>query len=140
VISGESAAPDLTGLTQALCDARGVEATMAFYRADAVYDMSRVGLGTFEGSASIRSFLTDWLDSYEDTQDEMQEILDLGGGIVFAKVRESGRPSGSPAQSRVRAVYGFVFVWAHAKVARVTVYTDPDEALAVARRLAEERG
>ncbi|MEA2314118.1 MAG: hypothetical protein QOI03_810 [Solirubrobacteraceae bacterium] len=131
---------NLTALTRALCDARGVDATMAFYCADAVYDMSRVGLGTFEGSAAIRSFLADWLASYEDMRDEIEEILDLGGGIVFAMVRETGRPSGSPAQSRVRSVYGFVFVWRDAKVARVTVYTDPDEARAVAQRLAEQRG
>jgi hypothetical protein len=45
----ESATPDLVELTQQLSDARGTDATMAFYGPSAVYDMSRVGLGTFEG-------------------------------------------------------------------------------------------
>jgi ketosteroid isomerase-like protein len=139
-MSEESTTPDLVELTQGLGNAKGVDATMPFYGADAVYDMSRVGLGTFEGRAAIRRFLEDWLASYQETEDEMQEAVDLGNGIVFAKVRETGRPSGSPAQSRVQAVYGFVFVWTDRKVARVTVYTDPDEARTAAERLAESSG
>jgi ketosteroid isomerase-like protein len=138
-MSEESTTPDLVTLTQELGNAKGVDATMPFYGADAVYDMSRVGLGTFEGREAIRRFLEDWLSSYQETEDEMQETVDLGHGIVFARVRETGRPSGSPDQSRVHAVYGFVFVWRDGKVARVTVYTDVDEARAAAERLAESR-
>jgi ketosteroid isomerase-like protein len=135
-MSEDATTPDLVELTQELSDARGVDATMQFYGADAVYDMSQVGLGTFEGRPAIRSFLEDWLGSYDETEDEVHEIKDLGNGIVFAVVRESGRPSGSPSRSRVHAVYGFVFVWIDAKVTRVTVYTDPKEAFAAAERLA----
>jgi ketosteroid isomerase-like protein len=138
-MSEESTTPDLVTLTQELGNAKGVDATMPFYGADAMYDMSRVGLGTFEGRAAIRRFLGDWLSSYQETEDEMQETIDRGNGIVFARVRETGRPSGSPDQSRVHAVYGFVFVWTDGKVARVTVYTDVDEARAAAERLAESR-
>lgn len=138
-MSEQSANPDLATLTQELGYAKGVDATMVFYSADAVYDMSRVGLGTFEGRAAIRRFLEDWLSSYQETEDEMQETIELGNGIVFARVRETGRPFGSPDQSRVHAVYGFVFVWTDRRVARVTVYTDVDEARAAAERLAESR-
>jgi ketosteroid isomerase-like protein len=138
-MSEELTTPGLVELTQQLSDARGVDATMQFYAADAVYDMSKVGLGTFEGRLAIRRFLEDWLGSYEETEDEVQEITDVGNGIVFAVVRETGRPSGSSARSRVYAIYGFVFVWADRKVTRATVYTDPDEARAAAERLAAER-
>jgi ketosteroid isomerase-like protein len=136
----ESTTPDLVTLTRELGNAEGVDATMPFYGADAVYDMSRVGLGTFEGRPAIRRFLEDWLSSYQETEDEMQETIDLGNGIVFARVRETGRPSGSDDRARVQSVYGFVFVWTGGKVARVTVYTDVDEARAAAERLAESRG
>ena len=135
----ESTTPDLVELTRELGEARGVELTMRFYGPSAVYDMSRVGRGTFEGRPAIRRFLGDWLSSYEETEDDLQEITDLGNGIVFALVRESGRLIGSPAHSHVHAVYGFVFIWRDGKVARVTVYTDPGEARAAAERLAEER-
>jgi ketosteroid isomerase-like protein len=136
-MSEDSTTPDLVGLTQQLSDARGADATIAFYSPDAVYDMSRVGLGIFEGRAAIRSFLGEWLDSYEETTDDMEEIVDVGKGVVFAVARETGRPAGSPAQSRVVSVFGFVFVWSDGKLARVTVYRDPSEARAAAQRLAE---
>ena len=139
-MSEESATPDLVELTQELSDARGVDATMQFYAAEAVYDMSKVGLGTFVGRPAIRRFLEDWLGSYEETEDAVQEITDLGNGIVFAVVRESGRPTGSSTQSRVHALYGFVFAWTDSKVTRATVYTDPREARAAAERLAESSG
>jgi ketosteroid isomerase-like protein len=139
-VAEESTTPNLVELTQALSDARGVDATMLFYDADAVYDMSQVGLGTFEGPEAIRRFLEDWLGSYDETEDDVQEITHLGNGIVFAVVRESGRPSGAPAESRVRSVFGFVFLWRGAKVRRVTVYADPDEARAAAERLAGSPG
>src|SRR5437870_3291045 len=80
----KSTTPDLVELTRELGEARGVELTMRFYGPSAVYDMSRVGLGTFEGRPAIRRFLGDWLSSYEDTEDDLQEITDLGNGIVFA--------------------------------------------------------
>jgi ketosteroid isomerase-like protein len=139
-MSEESTTPNLVELTQELSDARGVDATMRFYSEDAVYDMSQVGFGTFEGRPAIRRFLEDWLGSYEETEDEVQEITDLGNGIVFAVVRETGRPSGSAGQSRVHAIYGFVFVWSDGKVSRATVFTDPHEARAYAEGLAEPTG
>jgi len=139
-MSEESKTPDLVELTQELSDARGVDATMQFYSTDAVYDMSQVGFGTFEGRPAIRRFLEDWLGSYEETEDEVQEITDLGNGIVFAVVRETGRPSGSASHSRVHAIYGFVFVWSDGKVSRATVFTDPHEARAYAEGLADPTG
>jgi ketosteroid isomerase-like protein len=139
-MSEKSTTPELVELTQELSDARGVDATMRFYSADAVYDMSQVGLGTFEGRPAIRRFLEDWLGSYEETEDEVQEITDLGNGVVFAVARETGRPSGSASQSRVDAIYGFVFVWTDGKVSRATVYTDPHAARTAAESLAQSAG
>ena len=68
-----------------------------------------------------------------------REILDLGNGIAFAAVRESGRPSGSAVNTRAHSVYGFVIVWIDGKIARMTAYPDVDEARAAAERLAQER-
>ena len=138
-MSEASARPDLVELTQALSEARGSDATVAFYTADAVYDMSRIGLGTFEGRPAIRDFLEGWLASYQETKDDVMEIVDHGSGIIFAVVRETGRPYGSPAESQVQSVFGFVLVWTDGKIARVTVYTDIDEARAAAERLAKEK-
>jgi ketosteroid isomerase-like protein len=137
----ESPAPDPIALTEALSRARGMEATMQFYAEDAVYDMSRVGFGIFEGRAAIRGFYEEWADSYEqNTEDEeMRELIDLGRGVVFGVARLSARPSGRPAEFRVQSVYGFVFVWMIGQLTRVILYTDLDEARAAAEGLVAER-
>jgi len=70
----------------------------------------------------------------------LEEIRDLGSGVVFAAVRQNAHPSGSPVHVRLRDLYGYVFVWADEKIARITPYTDIDEGRAAAERLAEERG
>jgi ketosteroid isomerase-like protein len=140
VMSEESTARDPVELMRALSDARTVDTTMAYYSADAVYDMSRMGMRVFEGRAAIRGFLEDWDNQYEDYDDEILEVVHLGGGVVFLVVRQNARPSGSPEHVRLRDVYGYVFVWADGKVQRATPHVDADEARAAAERLAESRG
>jgi ketosteroid isomerase-like protein len=136
---------DVVALTRAFCRAGGrVEEEMSFYGPDPVYDVSPMGIGVFRGRAAVRSFLVDWMSSFERYEEEVQEILDLGNGIAFAAVRESGRPSGSAvdgsaADSRTHSVYGFVIVWIDGKIARMTAYLDVGEARAAAERLARER-
>src|SRR5271166_610079 len=140
VMSEESATPDPVILTRELAEAQGVDATMRFIGPGSVYDMSRLGLPAFEGSAAIRSFLEDWYGSYQAADDELRETRDLGNGIVFVAVRETARPSGSPATAQVHAVYGLVLEWTQGKAARVIAYPDIDDARAAAERLAEDRG
>jgi ketosteroid isomerase-like protein len=139
-MSEDSTARDPVELMRALSDARTVDATMAYYSADAVYDMSRLGMGVFEGHVAIRGFLEDWDNQYEEYDDEVLEVVHLGGGIVFLVVRQNARPWGSPEHVRLRDVYGYVFVWVEGKVQRATPYLDADEARTDAERLAESRG
>ena len=135
----ERAGPDLTSLTRALAEAQGVEATMSFFGPDAVYDMSAFGLPRFAGRAEIRAFVSDWYASYEQADDEVQEIVELGNGVVFAVVRETARPAGSPEDAVVRARYGLIVKWSDGHVAQVTVDPDVDAARVAAGRLAEGR-
>lgn len=126
-------------MTRAFGDVAGdVDGEMAFYGPDAVYDLSPMGIGVYEGRAAIRAFLAGWMTSYEEYAEEMQEVLDLGNGIAFATVRESAVPLGSTARARVHSVYGFAVVWVDGKIARITAYPNADEARAAAERLAAE--
>jgi ketosteroid isomerase-like protein len=137
----ESTTPDLVALTRAFCRAGGgVEEEMSFYGPDPVYDVSPMGIGIFRGRAAIRSFLVDWMTSFESYKEEVEEIVDFGNGVTFTAVRESGRPTGSAVDTGTHSTYGFVIVWIEGKIARMTAYTDIDEARAAAERLAEERG
>jgi hypothetical protein len=40
---------------------------------------------------AIRAFLEDWLGTYEEYLAEVEEVLDLGHGVVFVAYREDGR-------------------------------------------------
>jgi ketosteroid isomerase-like protein len=140
-MSDESTARDLVELQKRLTAAtnRGdVDAIVAFYAPDAVYDMSPIGMGVFEGRAAARGFIEDWWISYEESEFEAEETLDLGNGVGFRVVVQRGRPVGSSGEVRLR--YGIVSVWEDGKIARITNYTDVDEARAAAERLAHERG
>jgi ketosteroid isomerase-like protein len=140
-MSEESTTPDLVELTRRMMDAlnrRDLDAYMGFYATDAVFDLSDVGIGTFEGVAAIRAFFDDWHRNWEDYLVEVDEVLHLGHDVVFTAYREEGRLVGS--EGRVEQRRGRVALWVQARVERVTNYLDIGQARAAAERLAESRG
>jgi ketosteroid isomerase-like protein len=137
----EPTTPDPVELTRQAEDAwsrHDLDALMGFYAYDAVFDLSDLGIGTFEGAAAIRGFLEDWLGTWGDHLIEIEEMVDLGHGVVFACAREAGRLVGSDGQ--VEQHRGWVFVWVDRMVERFTAYLDIDDARAAAERLAESKG
>jgi ketosteroid isomerase-like protein len=104
---------------------------------DAVWDLSDLALGTFDGRAAIRGFVEDWFATWQDLVLEPEEIVDLGNGVVFAPVREEGHPAGGGGH--VEQQRGWVTLWLRGKIARIEIYLDVDEARAAAERLSEER-
>ena len=137
----ESTTPDLAELTRSIWVAVNREdwdAVERFFAPDALWDTSGVGLGTFEGRAAMRGLWEEWQSVFEGLVSEVEQALDLGGGVVFAVIRMQSRaPSGTGSVAQ-RAAY--VYRWVDGLVAQVTIYTDIDEARAAAERLAEERG
>jgi ketosteroid isomerase-like protein len=146
-MSEESNTPDLVELTRQSyevvslfpgdVDAQ-VRGSMGFSRPDSVWDMTPVGLGKYDGRAAIERFFEDWFGAYEELVVEPEEIRDLGNGVVFAVVRQNGRPVGSTGHVHVR--FAAVFIWSEHLVERVTNYADIDDARVAAECLAEERG
>lgn len=101
--------------------------------------LEAVGLGLrYEGKAAIRSFLSDWLDAFEDATFELETISDLGTGVVFVVLRQSGRPAG--IEIEVHQQEAWVIVWERGLLNRGASYTDITEARAAAEGLARERG
>jgi len=114
------------------------DSQMSFYAADAVLDMSARGLGVFEGRAAIRGFWEDYYRSFEDLSFELEEVLDLGNGVIFAVVRQGARPARSGARVQMREAW--VSVWDGDVFIRGSSYDGIEEARAAAERLVEERG
>ena len=137
----ESTTPDLVELARRSIEAGSsgdFDAMLSFFAPDGLWDMSPLGMGVFEGRAAIRGFLEDWQGAYEEFAVETEEVLDQCNGVTVAVLVQKGRPTGSSGDVRLR--YAAVGVWTDGLIARLTNYTDIDEARAAAERLAEERG
>jgi ketosteroid isomerase-like protein len=140
-VSQENATPDLERIAREIIEAvnRGdIDAAMAGFRPDAVWDSTAVGLGTHEGLAAIRRHVEDWMRSYEHLEIVMEEFCDLGNGVTFGVHLLKGRPVGSTGYVQLRDAV--VAVLAEAKIERFTTYLDLDEGRAAAEWLAQERG
>jgi ketosteroid isomerase-like protein len=139
-MSEEPTTPDLVELARQGYEAmsRGdLDGVMSLWAADAVLDMSAVGLETFQGAEAIRGFAESWRQSYEDYRYEEEELLDLGHGVVLSVVRESGRLIGG--NGRVEERVAHLTTWADGKMEWYKHYPDPVEARAAAEQLAKER-
>ncbi len=139
VIPEKAAAPDLVELTRRSMEAgnRGeFEVQVSIFAPDAVFDASPMGLGVYEGRAAIRDFLEETRRPYEEASAELDENVDLGGGVGFAVLVLTGRLVGS---GELRMRYAGIGVWANGLTQRGTNYLDVEEARAAAERLAAER-
>ena len=140
-MSEESTTPDLVELARRAHEplaSRDVDGIMRFYGPDAVWDLSAGGLGLFRGHAAIREFMEDWLRSYDRLQVDLEDVVDLGSGVVFMVATQKGRLADSGGEVTVR--YAALIVWEDGLIERVTNYLDIDEARAAAECLAQERG
>jgi uncharacterized protein (TIGR02246 family) len=136
-MSEESTTPDPVELVRKQLEAanrRDLDGVMSCVAEDGVLD-GRADL--IEGRAAIRGFVEEWFSAYEELDYELEEVRDLGNGVVFAVVIQDGRPVG--IDGRVRQREGWVYLWVGGSIARLTT-SDIDEARAAAERLAEERG
>jgi hypothetical protein len=132
-----------TALEQALrsfeaADSGDYDWMMSFYGPQSVFDMSPWGLGTYEGLAPIRGFFEDWIGSFDQFEMRLQEIEDLGNGVVFAIADQNALPAGS--QHRIQLRHAAVSVWEDGLILQVTNYQKIDEARVIAKELAESRG
>ena len=95
--------------------------------------------GHAKGRAALRRFLEEWFGAYDELCFQLQELLDLGGGVVFEQIHQRGRPVGIAGWVEQRE--GWVVVLEDGLVVRVIVYpqSELDEARAAAERLAQER-
>jgi ketosteroid isomerase-like protein len=139
-MSEESTTSDPVELTHhmyASLNRRDFDAIMGLFGADSVLDASRWDLGVHAGPKAIRRYFEDFLAGLYEYGVQVEEIQDLGNGVIYV-VQLAHRATASHAYVELQSA--LVFAWADGMLARVTLYTDNDEARAAAQRLAEERG
>jgi ketosteroid isomerase-like protein len=136
-MSEESTTPDLVELVRKQLEAldrRDLDKVMSSVAEDTVFH-GRFG-DLFEGRAAIRGLLEDWFRAWEELDFELEEVSDLGGGVVFAVVIQDGRLVSGDGRLRQRE--GWVYLWMGGSIARLTT-SEVDHARAAAERLAEQR-
>lgn len=139
-MSEQSATPDLVELSRqrfAAVNRRDLDAVLSFFAADAVWDMSPIDMGVFEGHAAIRDALENWWDTFPGIVSELDEALDLGNGVLFQAVTQRGPAAGSTGDIRQRS--GRVLLVVDGLIETLTSYNDIEQARDAAERLAEER-
>jgi len=140
-VPDESATPDLVQLTRQAIEAAGRRdfgAAMSRYAEDSVCDMSPIGAGTYHGADTIRREMEAWTGTFEDFEIEIDEIQDIGNGVILSLTRQSGRPAGGSGDVHMPVIG--VTQWSAGNIARAIFFMDVDEARAAAERLAKERG
>lgn len=86
--------------------------------------------GTYQGVATIRSFLEQFLESWEDFHQEIEDRIVRGHcALLFIHLRASGKGSGIEVDSR----YAHLWQLSESRGARVDAYYDRDQALAALR-------
>jgi limonene-1,2-epoxide hydrolase len=134
----ESPTPGLAELMRRFTDTlerRDFDTALSFFGPDPQWDMSAMGMGTFNGPVAIRGLLEDWTASYDEWEIEFEQPLDFGSGVMLASFLERGRLAGSTGGVQLR--YAAVGQWADDLVVRVATYSDLDEARAAAEQLAQ---
>jgi ketosteroid isomerase-like protein len=139
-MSGGSATSDLVELTRrsfACAKVGDWDGVLSFYGPDTDWDMSPGGLRKYDGPAALRRFFVEWTGSYKEWDIELEEVHDLGDGMILAVALTRGRPSRRTGWVELR--FAMIAKWIGGRVARITSYTDIEEARAAATRIVQER-
>lgn len=111
---------------------RDLEATVAVLHDDAswVEHSDLPEAGTYQGAATIRSFLEQFLESWEEFHQEIEDKIVRGHcALLFIHLRARGKGSGIEVDSR----YAHLWQLSGSRGARVDAYYDRDQALAALR-------
>ena len=128
---------ELTHRAYADLNTRDLDAITGLLGPDCVCDLSRWDLGVHTGPPAIRRFAADWLGRLYEYGVEVDDVEDLGNGVVYAR-HVAHRAATSHGYLELPAAA--VLVWADGVLTRMTLYSDREEARSAAKQLAESRG
>ena len=111
---------------------RDIDGTLEVLDADAkwVEHSDLPEAGSYEGRETIRGFLEQFLDSWDEFEQQIEEIhVEEDCVLLFIRLTSSGRGSGIDVQSR----YAHLWIMRDDRAVRVDAYYDRDSALAALR-------
>jgi ketosteroid isomerase-like protein len=128
---------ELTLRTYAFLNDHDFDAVVGMFAATGVWDVSDWGLGTHAGTQSISGFLKAWFGSMDEYRVQVEEMRDLGAGVISAVVIQMARPAGTRNTLRVQSAP--VFEWQDGLIAQVTLYRAVADGREAAARLARSK-
>jgi len=106
------------------------DGALAYFADDVVADHSRrLGGGIGHGREGLRRIITEWVGTFEDFSDEVDEIRDLGR-FVYVVATQRGRGKGSGV--KVENQNAFLYEVRDGIITWMAVYPGPAEALEAA--------
>src|SRR2546429_9967674 len=135
----ESTTADLVELVRRQFEAanrRDLDAVMSSFAVDVVLEGRALG-DIFEGQAAIRAFVEGWFGLYEELEFKLEEVHDLGNGVVLAVVLQEARAAGIAGHVQPRGGRGYR--WGGGLIAGLTA-SDLGEGRAGRERPPRERG
>jgi ketosteroid isomerase-like protein len=87
-------------------------------------------VGEMRGTAAVRRYAQDWLDTFEDITNVAEELLAVGDDRVVAVQHLTGRARLSGVETELR--YAVLYTLRERKIIRVREYSDRDQALKAA--------
>jgi hypothetical protein len=99
---------------------------------------SPIDMGIFEGRVAIRDALQTWWEVFPGMVTELDEVRDLGNGVVFQAVTQRGRLADSSGEIHQRSAR--VVLMVQGQIETLTSYNNIDDARTAAERLAREWG
>jgi len=111
---------------------RDIDGTLEVLDADAkwVEHSDLPEAGSYEGRETIRAFLEQFLDSWDEFEQQIEEVhVEEDCVLLFIRLTASGRGSGIDVQSR----YAHLWIMRDDRAVRVDAYYDRDSALAALR-------
>jgi ketosteroid isomerase-like protein len=103
---------------------------LAYFTPEVVSDHSRrLGGGVARGREELRRQITEWVGTFDDHREEIDEIRDLGDSIcVLVTQRGRGKASGVEVENR----YALLYEFQGALISRLTAFPTAAEALKAA--------
>ena len=86
--------------------------------------------GPIHGKDAMRTYVQDWIDTFDEFSIEPVELMDAGGEVVVAVLRYGGRAKLSGIETD--ETLGVVFTISHHKIARGREFRTRDQALEAA--------
>ena len=89
-------------------------------------------VGEMQGPEALRRYFQDWIDTFDDVSNVLEELVDVGDDRVVAVQRVTGRAKASGVTTELR--YAVVYTVRDGRIARRREYIDRATALEAVRR------